>query len=116
MLIRTKTFLKPKSQQVVFFMGPYGVSMGKLWWPIRSLQQSGYSVIAYEYPKAIFRTGQPERLSIAIDETRRHVKDTVAELKKQGYTDFGFMGSSLGAFIVYNFVRTYRQPSTLYKR
>jgi hypothetical protein len=102
MLIKIKEFMKPESKQIVFFMGPYGVPLAKLWWPIRSLQKSGYSVIAYEYPTAIFRTGDPKRLPIAIDETRCHVKEAVAKLKKQGYTDFGFMGNSLGALVVYN--------------
>jgi hypothetical protein len=102
MLINIKEYMRPKARQAVFFMGPYGVPLAKLWWPIRSLQRSGYSVIAYEYPTAIFRTGDPGKLPTAIDETRRHVKATVARLKKQGYTDCGFMGNSLGALIVYN--------------
>ena len=102
MLIKTDQSMKPGAKQVVFFFGPYGVPMSKLWLPLRSLRRAGYSVITYEYPKAIFRTGDPKQLLIAIDETRQHVRSAIDDLKKQGYTDFGFFGSSLGAFIVYN--------------
>lgn len=84
MLIKIDQFMVPGSKQVVFFFGPYGVPMSKLWWPLRSLRRAGYSVVTYEYPKAIFRSGDPEKLLIAIEETRRHARKTVDDLKRRG--------------------------------
>ncbi len=102
MLVETKQYLKPHTTQAIFFLCPYATPISKLHWPIRSLQRAGYSVIAIGYPESIFSTGETERLFTAVDETKEYIKDTIKDLHSQGYTEFGFVGSSLGGFVIYN--------------
>lgn len=102
MFIKTDEFIVPGSKKAVLFYGPYNVPVKKLWYPIRSLKRAGYSVVTFEYPSTIFSGGDPQDLITAVEETKQHARKKVDELKSQGYTDFGFFGSSLGAFMAYS--------------
>ncbi|MDB5183092.1 MAG: hypothetical protein JWO47_876 [Candidatus Saccharibacteria bacterium] len=57
---------------------------------------------AYEFSNHVLDLGDPSQLIIAIKQTREVIQESVAKLKGQGYTNFGFIGSSLGSFIIYN--------------
>jgi hypothetical protein len=98
--------MKPGAHRAVFFLGPYATPMSKLRWAIWALQRAGYSVVTYEYSREIFKTGEPERLFAAVKKTRVHIKASIKELQAEGYTEFGFVGSSLGSFIAYNCMGT----------
>lgn len=102
MLVKTQNFLQPSANTVVFFLCPYATPVRKIQWSVKSLMRAGYSVIAYEYPRIIFRSGDPAKLFQTVEETRMHITQTIKELQGRGYKEFGFFGSSLGAFIAYN--------------
>jgi len=105
MLIKSEIFLKSTSHRLIFFLNPYGTSIKKVRVIIKSLNRAGFSVVAYEYPLDIFKTGEPERLFQVIEENRKHIQRSIKDFQKQGYNEFGFVGSSLGAFVAYNCLR-----------
>ncbi len=101
MLVETREYLKPKATRAIFLLGPYGISVSKLRLPIRALLRDNYSVIALGYTLAIFDTGDPKLLFKAIEQSEKYIQDTIRTLQKKGYKEFGFVGASLGGFVLY---------------
>lgn len=87
---------------MVFFACPLGTKVWKVRWAIRSLTEAGYSVVAYEFTEEIFTEAEPEKLPILIEGVHRDIQEKIMALKVSGSNNFGFFGSSLGAFIIYN--------------
>jgi hypothetical protein len=61
-------------------------------------------VVAYQTTDTVFLSGDPTILPELIDQLREHMRKRVAELSGAGQREFGFFGSSLGSFILYNCV------------
>jgi len=101
-MLKTDEYIHPKSGVAIFFLGPYATPMSRLDWAVQSLYRGGYTVITYEYSRKIFDSGTPDNLFTVIQATKEHVQASIKRLKTQGYTEFGFVGSSLGSFIAYN--------------
>jgi hypothetical protein len=89
---------------VIFFICPYGTSISTVRWAIQRLGRDGFHVVAYEATKAVFMDGDPEILPGLIASVRADIKAQIARLTPGGVTEFGFFGSSLGSFILYNCV------------
>jgi hypothetical protein len=102
MLVSFKEYIKPESKVAIFFLGPYDTPMIKLIRFIKKLNSSGFTVVTFEFTRDIFITGEPDKLIQVIYQTKSLIKTKIKELKKIGYTEFGFVGSSLGGFIAYN--------------
>jgi hypothetical protein len=88
----------------VIFICPYGTSISTVRWAIRRLRRAGYHVVAYETTTAVFMDGDPEILPGLIAAIRADITAQIARLRSEGVTEFGFFGSSLGSFILYNCV------------
>ena len=58
--------------------------------------------MAYQTTSAVFRDADPTILPELISQVRGDIRARIAKLKSQDVTDFGFFGSSLGSFILYN--------------
>src|SRR5581483_6300885 len=89
---------------VIFFICPYGTSISTVRWAIRRLGRDGSCVVAYETTTAVFLDGDPEILPGLIAAVRADITAQIARLRSAGVTEFGFFGSSLGSFILYNCV------------
>jgi hypothetical protein len=86
----------------IIFICPYGTSISAVRWAIRRLRRDGYRVVAYETTTAVFMAADPAMLPDLIAGVRDDIKSQLARLKSEGVTEFGFVGSSLGSFILYN--------------
>lgn len=69
---------------------------------IRRLRRKGYHVLAYETTAAVFYEADPLILPELISQVREDIRSRIAKLASEGVTEFGFFGSSLGSFILYN--------------
>jgi hypothetical protein len=86
----------------VIFVCPYGVPIQKVRFAIRRLLRAGHHVVAYQTTTAVFTEADPVILPDLISEVREDIRSRISELKAEGVTEFGFFGSSLGSFILYN--------------
>jgi hypothetical protein len=88
----------------IFYVCPYSAPIRRVRFSIRRLVRAGYHVVAYQTADAVFLAADPTILPELITQVREDVKDRVAKLEVTGVTEFGFFGSSLGSFILYNCV------------
>ena len=88
----------------IIFICPYGTPIHKVGFAIRRLLRAGYHVVAYETTTAVFTDADPLILPELIARIREDIKSRIAKLTSEGVTEFGFFGSSLGSFILYNCV------------
>ena len=88
----------------IIFICPYGTPIQKVSFAIRRLLRAGYHVVAYETTAAVFTAADPLILPGLISQVREDIRSRVAKLAAEGVTEFGFFGSSLGSFILYNCV------------
>ena len=88
----------------LIFICPYGTPIQKVRFAIRRLLREGYHVLAYQTTAAVFTEADPMILSELISQVREDIRSRIAKLTAEGITEFGFFGSSLGSFILYNCV------------
>jgi len=88
----------------LFFICPYSVTIDQVGFSIRRLVKAGYHVVAYETTKAVFMDADPRILPALVTAVRDDMRSRIAKLTAAGVTEFGFFGSSLGSFILYNCV------------
>jgi hypothetical protein len=86
----------------IFFICPYGTPIKKVRFAIRRLLGEGYRVVAYQTTTAVFTEANPKILPELISQIREDIRSRIAKLTSEGITEFGFFGSSLGSFILYN--------------
>ncbi len=89
---------------MIIFICPYGTSISTVRWAIGRLRRDGYHVVAYETTTLVFMAADPVILPDLIAAVRDDIRARLARLKAEGVTEFGFVGSSLGSFILYNCV------------
>ena len=92
----------PQTAATIIFICPFGTSIQRVRFAIRRLCRMGYRVVAYQTTSAVFRDADPAILPELIAAVREDIRTRIAKLKSQGVADFGFFGSSLGSFILYN--------------
>jgi hypothetical protein len=90
------------STATIIFICPYGTPIQKVRFAIRRLLRAGYHIVAYQTTDAVFMKADPALLPELISQVREDIKSQIAELMSQGAAEFGFFGSSLGSFILYN--------------
>jgi hypothetical protein len=88
----------------IIFICPYGTPIQKVRFAIRRLLRAGYHVVAYQTTATVFTEADPLILPELIDQVRADIRSRIAKLTAAGVTEFGFFGSSLGSFILYNCV------------
>jgi hypothetical protein len=88
----------------IIFICPYGTPIQKVNFAIRRLLRAGYHVVAYQTTAAVFTAADPLILPELIFQVREDIRSRMAKLAAEGVTEFGFFGSSLGSFILYNCV------------
>ena len=88
----------------IIFICPYGTPIQKVSFAIRRLLRAGYHVVAYQTTAAVFTAADPMILPELISQVREDIRSRIAKLAAAGVTEFGFFGSSLGSFILYNCV------------
>jgi len=86
----------------LIFVCPYGTPIQKVRFAIRRLLRAGYHVVAYQTTIAVFMEADPMILPKLISQVREDIKARIAKLSAEGVSEFGFFGSSLGSFILYN--------------
>ena len=86
----------------LIFVCPYGTPIQKVGFAIRRLVRAGYHVVAYQTTAAVFTEADPMILPKLISQVREDIRSRIAKLTSEGVTEFGFFGSSLGSFILYN--------------
>jgi hypothetical protein len=86
----------------IFFICPYGTPIEKVRFAIWRLLRAGYHLVAYQTTTAVFLDADPAILPELITQVREDIRSRIARLKSLGVTEFGFFGSSLGSFILYN--------------
>lgn len=88
----------------IIFICPYGTPVEKVRFAIRRFLREGYHVLAYQTTAAVFTEADPMILPELISQVREDIRSRISKLMSEGATDFGFFGSSLGSFILYNCV------------
>jgi len=88
----------------IIFICPYNAPIQRVLFAIRRLLRAGYHVVAYETTTAVFTEADPMILPEVISQVREDIRSRIAMLTSEGVTEFGFFGSSLGSFILYNCV------------
>ena len=88
----------------IIFICPYSAPIQKVRFPIRRFLREGYHVLAYQTTDAVFTEADPMILPELISQVREDIRSRIAKLTSEGVTEFGFFGSSLGSFILYNCV------------
>ena len=88
----------------IIFICPYGTPIPKVSFAIRRLLRAGYHVVAYQCTAAVFTDADPLILPELISQVRQDIRSRIAKLAAADVTEFGFFGSSLGSFILYNCV------------
>lgn len=101
-LYRSQVFKTNGSKIVVFFVCPFGTRIWMTRHIVQKLQRSGYSVVAYDASKDVFTAANPSLLKEIVDGVKYGIKKHIETFKKEGIEEFGFFGTSLGAFILYN--------------
>jgi hypothetical protein len=91
-----------QSAATIIFVCPYGTPIQKVRFAIRRLLREGYRVVAYQTTTAVFMEADPTMLPALISQLRADIRSRIATLGSAGVTEFGFFGSSLGSFILYN--------------
>jgi hypothetical protein len=93
-----------RAKATIIFICPYGTPIRKVRFAIRRLLRAGYHVLAYQTTTAVFTEADPMILPELISQLREEIRSRIAKLTSEGVTEFGFFGSSLGSFILYNCV------------
>jgi hypothetical protein len=88
----------------IIFICPYSAPIQKVRFAIRRLLRAGYHVVAYQTTTAVFTEADPAILPELVSQVREDIRFRIAQLKSDGVAEFGFFGSSLGSFILYNCV------------
>jgi len=88
----------------IIFICPYSAPIQKVRFAIRRFLREGYHVLAYETTEVVFTEADPMLLPELISQVREDIRSRIAKLTSEGVTGFGFFGSSLGSFILYNCV------------
>ena len=88
----------------IIFICPYSAPIQKVRFAIRRFLRKGYHVLAYQTTDAVFTEADPMILPELISQVREDIRSRIAKLTSEGVTEFGFFGSSLGSFILYNCV------------
>jgi hypothetical protein len=88
----------------IIFICPYSAPIQKVRFAIRRFLREGYHVLAYQTTEAVFTEADPMILPELISQVREDIRSRIAKLTSGGATEFGFFGSSLGSFILYNCV------------
>jgi hypothetical protein len=102
-LFRSEEFgTSAQSTATIMFVCPYGTPIEKVRFAIRRLLRQGYHVVAYQTTTAVFLEANPMILPELIRQVREDIRSQIARLTAEGVTDFGFFGSSIGSFILYN--------------
>jgi hypothetical protein len=91
-----------RTTATIIFICPYSAPIQKVRFAIRRLLRAGYHVVAYETTTAVFTEADPMILPELISQVREDIRSRIAKLTSEGVTEFGFFGSSLGSFILYN--------------
>jgi hypothetical protein len=99
---RTTATATATATATVIFVCPYSAPIQKVRFAIRRLIKAGYHVVAYETTTAVFTDADPMILPELIAQVREDIRSRIAKLTSEGVTEFGFFGSSLGSFILYN--------------
>jgi hypothetical protein len=88
----------------IVFICPYSAPIQKVRFAIRRFLREGYHVLAYQTTEAVFTEADPMILPELISQVREDIRSRIAKLTSEGVSEFGFFGSSLGSFILYNCV------------
>ena len=86
----------------LIFICPYSAPIQKVRFAIRRLVREGYHVVAYQTTAAVFMEADPMILPELVSQVREDIRSRIARLTSEGVTEFGFFGSSLGSYILYN--------------
>jgi hypothetical protein len=86
----------------IIFICPYSTPIKKVRFAIRRLLWAGYHVVAYQTTTTVFTQADPAILPELISQVREDIRWRITMLTSDGVTEFGFFGSSLGSFILYN--------------
>ena len=103
-LYRKKVYETKNTKTVLFFICPFGTKLWIVRPTIKKLQRAGYAVVAYDTTNDVFYGANPNILIEVVDKISADIKTTLQNYQQRGFDDFGFFGSSLGAFIAYNCV------------
>jgi hypothetical protein len=104
-LFRSQEFgVSARTTATIIFICPYSAPIQRVLFAIRRLLREGYHVVAYETTTAVFTEADPMILPEVISQVREDIRSRIAILTSKGVTEFGFFGSSLGSFILYNCV------------
>ena len=102
-LFQSREFgVSAQATATIIFICPYSAPIQKVLFAIRRLLRAGYHVVAYETTTAVFTDADPMILPEVISQVREDIRSRIAKLTSEGVTEFGFFGSSLGSFILYN--------------
>jgi hypothetical protein len=102
-LFQTEEFgTATQTTATIIFICPYGTPIQKVRFAIRRLLRDGYHVLAYQTTTAVFTEADPMILPELISQVQEDIRSRIAKLTSMGVTEFGFFGSSLGSFILYN--------------
>lgn len=100
-LFKKKIYKNSTSQSVLIFACPFGTKIGVYTRLIKNLVKDGYNVVAYDFNNDVFLKGEPSYLVKLVNSATSDMAAVVNNLSSQGANNFGFFGTSLGAFVLY---------------
>lgn len=104
-LFQSEEFGTPtQTTATIFFVCPYGTPIQKVRFAIRRLLREYYYIVAYQTTPSVFIDANQMILPELISQVREDIRSRISKLTSEGVKDFGFFGSSLGSFILYNCV------------
>jgi hypothetical protein len=104
-LFQSEEFKTPRpAAAVIIFICPYSAPIEKVRFAVRRFLRAGYHVVAYQTTMAVFTAANPMILPELVSVVREDIRSRIAKLASEGAAEFGFFGSSLGSFILYNCV------------
>lgn len=103
-IFRRQTFENNKAKSVLIFACPFGTKIGLYKMLIKGLVKDGFIVVAYDFDNQVLLSGEPSYLINLINEANKDINRVIRDYEDCGITDFGFYGTSLGAFVLFNAV------------
>ena len=96
-----KIFDTGNPRAVLVFCCPFGTKIALFRSLIKKLNKDGFTVLAYDFNNKVFFGGEGSYLIDLVNEVLKDMSMEIQKYKDDGFSDIGFFGTSLGAFILY---------------
>lgn len=97
----------PKARKVLFYIASYKFSWRVFMFSVAKMRRLGYEVVVYDVNDYMLDSGNPKTLIRAVNEICEDIHVRQEAYKTKGIEIFDAVGSSLGAFLLFNYAVRY---------